>query len=236
MVLLDTLLHIFQHNWTDVATASWRKYPCADRPDVRAVDIVSRRIDPETGALHSLRVVQTELTAVPGWLRTFLGADMTYALEESVVDPVTRTMVLRTHNLSYRSLMDVEETCTYTVNAENSAHTDFQQDVSVRAFPFGIAGRMEHWSVDRFKQNAMKGRSVMEQAVELVKHEAGDLLLHTEDLLQQTGELVNELTDQLVSAAHDSLVVTTDATGLDECPSSSSSAVSSSSSFESSSR
>merc|ERR1712137_1071819 len=55
MPLFDTLYHTFCHNWDEISLASWRKYPCHDRPDVLSVDIVDKHFDPETGVLTATR-------------------------------------------------------------------------------------------------------------------------------------------------------------------------------------
>jgi hypothetical protein len=106
--------------------ASWRKYPCESRPDVLSVDIVSRDLDRDTGILRATRVVWMQ-EKLPRVVASFIGGGVGVLVEHSYVDPRNQVMVLKSHNLSFQSVIVIEEVCTYTVcvqetNPTTSAH------------------------------------------------------------------------------------------------------------------
>eukprot|EP01104_Vermistella_antarctica_P002032 TRINITY_DN1218_c0_g1_i1.p1 TRINITY_DN1218_c0_g1~~TRINITY_DN1218_c0_g1_i1.p1 ORF type:complete len:180 (-),score=30.98 TRINITY_DN1218_c0_g1_i1:549-1031(-) len=155
MPLFDTLHHTFCHNWKDLSLASWRKYPCADRPDVLNVDIIDKHYDPSTGILTATRWIITR-GALPGWMAALIGQKACMFVEETTVDSRNQIMQLRSRNISFNSLFELEEVCTYTVDPQNKEWTHFKQDVEVSAFSFGLSGRIEQFSIDKFKENAVK--------------------------------------------------------------------------------
>ena len=49
--------HVFNHNWDAVVTSQFRKYPNPHNTAVLGTDVYDRRVDPETGILHSHRII-----------------------------------------------------------------------------------------------------------------------------------------------------------------------------------
>ncbi|KAK3827453.1 MAG: PRELI-like family-domain-containing protein [Benniella sp.] len=49
--------HKFDHSWAQVTAANWQKYPNEQCPHVIAVDVLSRHVDPNTGVLHTERLL-----------------------------------------------------------------------------------------------------------------------------------------------------------------------------------
>eukprot|EP01101_Sappina_pedata_P012270 TRINITY_DN83_c0_g1_i1.p2 TRINITY_DN83_c0_g1~~TRINITY_DN83_c0_g1_i1.p2 ORF type:complete len:188 (+),score=70.75 TRINITY_DN83_c0_g1_i1:118-681(+) len=168
-MLLETLFHTFQHPWASVSLASWKKYPCESRPDILCVDMISKVYDPQTGILSSKRLTVNR-PSLPYWLKRLISSDM-IMLEESTVDPINKVMTLKGKNISFNNLVEAEETCTYTVDPNNHNWTLFKQEMKVTAFPFGVAGSLENYSVQKFVENAEKGRLIMEAAIDRVKEE-----------------------------------------------------------------
>ena len=96
----------------------WRKYPNKLNPNVVAVDVLDRRVE-EDGTLHSVRVLGTNWN-MPAFVTAILGMpDMCYALEYSVVDPVTKTMTLKSVNYTFSSVTEVIESIKYRENPED---------------------------------------------------------------------------------------------------------------------
>eukprot|EP00026_Physarum_polycephalum_P016927 Phypoly_transcript_17977.p1 GENE.Phypoly_transcript_17977~~Phypoly_transcript_17977.p1 ORF type:complete len:204 (+),score=16.32 Phypoly_transcript_17977:131-742(+) len=170
MPLFETLNHIYKHPWGDISLASWRKYPSPQRPDVLSVDLLSRELDPETGVLKVRRLLTCKGSG-PTWLQNIIGSNLFFFLEETTVDPRNKKMVLSSSNVSFSDIIKVEEVCTYTPHAENPTWTNFSQFGKFTAFPFGIKGSIESLCLDKFKNNAAKGREIMEQAVEIINIE-----------------------------------------------------------------
>lgn len=79
-------------------TASWRKYPNPLNPCVVGLDVLDRQLS--NGVLKTQRLISTEW-GMPQWAASLLGADkVSYALEQSEVDPKKKTMTLVSKNVS----------------------------------------------------------------------------------------------------------------------------------------
>ena len=50
-------IHDFQYEWSLVSAANWQKYPNEHCTHVYAVDVLDRRVDPETGVLTTERLI-----------------------------------------------------------------------------------------------------------------------------------------------------------------------------------
>ena len=74
------------HAVTDRA-AVWQKYPNPYAEHVRSVDVLDRRVCPDTGVIHTERIITVEMNA-PRWIRRLLGTHGdTYVQELITVDP-----------------------------------------------------------------------------------------------------------------------------------------------------
>jgi hypothetical protein len=172
-MLFDTLYHTFHHPWNQISLASWRKYPNPNRPDVLSVDLINKHFDPATGILTSTRLITTHVR-LPSFLESFYSNPIVYCVEESYVDPRNQTMRLVSKNITLSSMMEVEEMCTYTAAQNQTTH--FQQDVKIKAHLFGLAGKVENWSLENFRKNALKGRDIMEDAILRLKKDAEEIV------------------------------------------------------------
>jgi len=172
-----TLHHTFKHEWKEIALASWRKYPCASRPDILSVDIIRRQFDPKTQILSSTRLL-TNKSQLPSFINYMVGerADVAFCVEESEVDPVNKKMVLRGRNLTFSKFITVEETCTYTPSPENPEWTSFKQEVTIKVAPYeklsSVTSYIEDFSINKFTENAQKGQHIMEQTIAKLRQEA----------------------------------------------------------------
>jgi len=116
---------------------------------------------------------------LPFWMRKIFGDTGFIFIEESTVDPINRVMVLKGKNLTFGNIISTEETCTYSVDPQNSNWTLFKQEFKVHAFPFGVSGPIENYSVQRFLENAEKGRAVMDQAIQRIQTEYAQFLSYS---------------------------------------------------------
>jgi len=161
----------FDYSWANVSIANWRKY-CAwntQSTHVIAVDTLDRSVDPSTGILRSERLITCKQNA-PRWLMRLTGAEVSYVREVSEVDPRTKTVVLRSVNLTGSNIMSVQEMVVYAPHPDHpDSKTVFKQDASITAYgAFSrICNAVEEWSVDRFGQNAQKGRMGFEAVLEM---------------------------------------------------------------------
>ncbi|CAD0017392.1 unnamed protein product, partial [Aureobasidium pullulans] len=165
--------HEFDYSWEEVSTANWRKYcPWNDKTThVIAVDTISRHVDPTTGILRTERLITCQQSA-PKWLSSFLpGAEVSQVYETSYVDPSAKKVTMCSMNMTFNDLLSVRETVVYRPSpAGPNSRTIFQQSAQITAFCGGwqrIKNSIEEFTVERFKQNAVKGREGFEAVLEM---------------------------------------------------------------------
>jgi hypothetical protein len=95
--------------------------------------------------------------------------------ETSYVDPVAKTLTLCSMNMTWADLLAVRETCTYSPATTSSAvapaasRTTFTQRAEITALCGGwqkIKNSIEQFTVERFQQNAVKGKEGFEMVLE----------------------------------------------------------------------
>ena len=93
---------------------------------------------------------------------------MTQPAEEvSYVDPRARKVTMCSQNLTWSELISVQETVVYRP-ATKTGRTVFEQEAKIIALCGGwqkIKSAIEDFSVERFKQNAAKGREGFERVL-----------------------------------------------------------------------
>ncbi|KAG0132537.1 PRELI-like family-domain-containing protein [Tuber indicum] len=163
---------IFEYPWANVSIANWRKYGSwnTHSTHVVAVDTLNRSVDPNTGILRTERLITCKQNA-PRWLMKIVGGtEESYVREVSEVDPQLQTVTLRSMNLTGSNIISVQETVVYSPDpASPGTSTRFQQDAQITAYgAFSkICAAIEDWSVERFGQNALKGRVGFEAVLEM---------------------------------------------------------------------
>jgi hypothetical protein len=162
---------VFRHNWSFVTPAVWRKYPNSKSPDVTNVDILSREV--VDGKLHTRRLISSA-NPVPAMFRRMFGGlpAETYMLEESVVDPVRRTMEMKTRNITLKQLLEVQEVCVYREAGSNTSWTQMSQEFSCSILGTSLSGmgsmvaKAEQAIINRVQSNASKGAAILNEVVE----------------------------------------------------------------------
>lgn len=162
----------FDYSWDEVSMANWRKYgPWNNKSEhVVAVDTLSRSFDPATGILCTERLITCRQSA-PEWLRALMGGskvDVSHVYEASYVDPARRTVTMVSQNLTWNTLVSVEEEVVY--RPLGPAQTQFLQSARITALCGGwqrIKNSIEDSLVTRFKENAVKGREGFERVLEM---------------------------------------------------------------------
>jgi hypothetical protein len=121
--------------------------------------------------LRTERLISCKQSA-PKWVNTLLGgADTSLVYETSYVDPVAKKVTLCSMNMTMSDLINVRETCVYqpaTSSPDNK--TLMQQRAEITAFCGGwqkIRNSIEQFTVDRFQQNAQKGKEGFEMVLEM---------------------------------------------------------------------
>ncbi|KAL2863037.1 putative mitochondrial protein sorting (Msf1) [Aspergillus lucknowensis] len=163
----------FNYSWEEVSTANWRKYcPWNNKsPHVVGVDTLSRNVDLETGILRTERLITCN-QSVPQWvLSLFGGTPTSHVYEISYVDPVSKKVTMCSTNLTWANVLSVRETVIYQRSSSMPlSTTDFQQEAQITALCGGwqkIKNKVEEASVERFKENAKRGREGFEAVLEM---------------------------------------------------------------------
>uniref|UniRef100_A0A7S3GL93 PRELI/MSF1 domain-containing protein n=1 Tax=Palpitomonas bilix TaxID=652834 RepID=A0A7S3GL93_9EUKA len=159
--------HRVEHEWDYVAQAHWQKYPHKMLTHVVRAEVLDRKV--VDGKLHTKRIIVNH-NPTPRWVQMiFPNSEYTFALEESVVDPATRELTMKTTNISMRSMSEVDEYLTYRVHPEHGDHTEMiaKTDITINA-PY--ASKLEQMAVDRFGSNREKGLSVIQEVSNRIKN------------------------------------------------------------------
>ncbi|KAF2256416.1 MSF1-domain-containing protein [Trematosphaeria pertusa] len=163
----------FDYSWEEVSTSNWRKYGPWNKlsTHVIAVDTLSRAVDPETGILRTERLITCKQSS-PKWINSLLGGqDTSLVYETSYVDPTAKKVTMCSMNMTWSDLLNVRETCVYSPSgASPDAKTLFEQRAEITALCGGwqkIKNSIEQFTVERFQQNAAKGREGFEMVLEM---------------------------------------------------------------------
>ncbi|ERN11742.1 hypothetical protein AMTRI_Chr03g139390 [Amborella trichopoda] len=170
MVKSYTQEHIYKHPWERVTSACWRKFTDPENTPylshILEVDTLNRSLDHETGRLHTTRAITVHAPG-PRWIQRLIGQEICRCVETSTVDPKSKFMESTAKNVSLRRFIEVEEKCMYRPHPENPNWTLFEQKTSIKCSPLStlasMAERIEHRCAERFLQNSVKGREVMER-------------------------------------------------------------------------
>lgn len=168
--------HSFDYSWDEVSTANWRKYsPWNDKSThVVAVDTLSRSVDQATGILRTERLITCKQSA-PQWVISLFGGDEnSHVHEVSYVDPKAKKVTMVSTNLTWSNILSVRETVMYKPMLDNVTGTFskdktlFDQEARITALAGGwqkIKTKIEEASVERFGENAKKGREGFESVL-----------------------------------------------------------------------
>ncbi|XP_071827474.1 PRELI domain-containing protein 1, mitochondrial-like isoform X2 [Apostichopus japonicus] len=150
-------LSVFKHQWDQVTSAVWQKYPNPYSKHVVSEDVIHRSLLPDGKRLYSQRLL-TKTNRMPRWGNVVFGANahLVSVIEESVVDPIKKTLTTYTRNLGYTTFMVVEEKCVYKQSSENSSWTELQRHVWVDSSLLGFARAIQKFGVERYKSNSVK--------------------------------------------------------------------------------
>jgi len=161
----------FNYSWDEVSTANWQKYSPWNKKSehVIAVDTLSRTVDPETGILRTERLITCRQSA-PKWLNSLIGGEeTTLSYETSYVDPKAKKVTMCSTNITWADLLSVRETVVYRPSPiAPNARTVMNQDAQITALCGGwqkVKNSIEQAIVERFSQNAAKGREGFEMVL-----------------------------------------------------------------------
>ncbi|CCI49383.1 unnamed protein product [Albugo candida] len=146
MVSTNITEHAYPFSWDVVTRAFWNKYSNPRLSHVERVDVLDRVLD-EQGRLCMCRLAKCTQNNIPNWAKNLIGGSTSYVYEESICDPRTKRLKLKSTNLSFRSVATIEETCVYSVHPNNSQQTLYRAEAKVSAFIPFISSKLERFSV-----------------------------------------------------------------------------------------
>lgn len=167
--------HVFDHPWETVTTAAMQKYPNPMNTSVVGVDVLERKVDP-TGKLHSDRLLSTEW-GIPSVVKSLIGATRTktYIQEHSVVDPVAKTLELKSSNITFTNLVSVDERLIYKPHPQDPGKTVLTQEAIISVKGISLSSYLEGLMANTISSNAHKGRDAMEWVISKLNSEIEDL-------------------------------------------------------------
>ena len=165
--------YTFDYSWEEVSTNNWRKYcPWNDKAEhIVAVDTLNRHVDAATGILRTERLITCKQNA-PQWVLSILGGDTTsFVYEVSYVDPKDKKVTMCSTNMTWSNLLQCRETVVYQPSTvDGKSKTEFVQTAKIIALCGGwqkIKTKIEEASVERFRENAARGREGFEAVLEM---------------------------------------------------------------------
>ncbi|XP_040001228.1 PRELI domain-containing protein 1, mitochondrial-like [Xiphias gladius] len=164
--------------WDHVVSAFWQRYPNPFSTHVLTEDVVYR----EVTADHHLvsRRLLTKTNRLPRWAERFFPTGMSrsvYIIEDSVVDPVNRSLTTYTWNLNHTTLMSVEERCVFQDSAEQPANTQLKREAWISSSVYGFSRPIQEFGLARLKSNQVKAMKGLEYALSNLQGETPQWLL-----------------------------------------------------------
>ena len=141
------------------------KYPNPFSSHVISTDTLHRHLDPQTGLLHTIRLIHKTGT-LPTWVMNMLKTQEAYVIEESVVDPEACFMQTKTRNLTHQRFLVAEEIQTYTKNPEDQTWTLADCQATMKCnfgnkWTAGLGAKIEGMGVKRFADHFPKSKMAM---------------------------------------------------------------------------
>lgn len=136
-----------------MAQGFWQRYPNPNSSHVLTEDTISRKV--KDGLLYTTRML-TKTSGVPKWGERFITKKVVKIVEESIVDPKTKTLTTYTRNLGYTKVMSIVEKVVYTVSEENPNWTVANRSAWIDSHVFGFSRAIQAFGLDRFKVNCAR--------------------------------------------------------------------------------
>ncbi|XP_040893020.1 PRELI domain-containing protein 1, mitochondrial-like [Toxotes jaculatrix] len=186
--------------WDHVVSAFWQRYPNPFSTHVLTEDVVYREVTADHQLLS--RRLLTKTNRLPRWAERFFPTGMSrsvYIIEDSVVDPVNRSLITYTWNLNHTTLMSVEERCVFLDSAEQPASTQLKREAWISSSVYGFSRPIQEFGLARFKSNQVKAMKGLEYALSNLQGETPQRLLR--DTVKDASGKAKEAAKNLASAA-----------------------------------
>merc|ERR1711971_257066 len=169
------------------------KYPNPESLHVDRVDIIDRRLDQETGSLIVRRLISATLSP-PHWMKSIGFPDAAHILEEAVINPFKKEMLIRSVNITGNALLEINELCIYSEDKDECTKYE-QRAVIESAIPLEILrSPIESYAKSVHETNAEKGLKAMKKICSLFDEIGTDGLHQIFQWRLDTILLLNKLT------------------------------------------
>merc|ERR1719382_205179 len=176
-----------------VTIGQWQKYPNPINQALVGTDVVDRKV--VDGVLHSHRIISSDW-GLADWVQRLIGANkVCYASEYSTVDPKNRLMEMRSKNMSFCNVVNMEEKMTYTPDPEDPNRTLMKQETVVTVQGVPLTSYIE-WIVEKLG-NECRALS-LSSSLEKLKSEYVDLKHQVaESIINPARQSIEELQGEL---------------------------------------
>ena len=142
-------IHFHSYDWDKVTTCYWKRYPNPNSQHVFSEDVLFRILD-EKGCLRSKRLI-VKTNKLPSWGEHLFSTRHVWLIEESMVDPKNKTMIVYTRNLNLRFWMGTTERM--TLAPKDAFSTQVTKEVWIESDFYGLRSAIKTFGIDRFKKN-----------------------------------------------------------------------------------
>ncbi|XP_061883091.1 PRELI domain-containing protein 1, mitochondrial-like isoform X1 [Entelurus aequoreus] len=186
--------------WNHVVSAFWQRYPNPFSTHVLTEDVVYREVTADHRLLSRRLLMKTN--RLPRWAEVFFPSGMSrsvYIVEDSIVDPVSRTLTTYTWNLNHTTLMSVEERCVFQDCAEQPGVTLLKREAWISSGIYGFSRPIQEFGLARFKSNQAKAMKGLEYALSNIQGETAQRL--PRGPVKEASDKAKEAAKSLASAA-----------------------------------
>lgn len=165
MVLYYETKHDYAHSFETASLAYLNRYPNPYAKHVKSVDTLEVFVKDE--CLHVKRLL-VKTGRLPQFIKPFLGNALdSYIIENSIIDPKTKSIKSYTANIDHRKFIKVEEYLNYSSLSQQLTHVNYQVKFSSNFL--GFAKRIEEWAQNRFQKNIQNTREGLKFVMENMK-------------------------------------------------------------------
>lgn len=145
--------HEHAFSWDQVASTYWKRYPNPNSKHVFSEDMLSAYVD-ENGILRTKRLI-VKTNKLPSWGEHLFNTRRVWLIEETTVDPKSKTFRVYTRNLNLRTFMGTTERVTYSPSNPKNFCLAFKE-VWIESDIYGLRSAIKSFGIDRFKKNCAK--------------------------------------------------------------------------------
>ena len=142
-----------RYKWDHVANMFYRRYPNVHSKHVLSEDIIFRKLD--GNVLKTMRLYK-KTNETPSWLKQILPSASAYILEESHIDPVAKTIVTYSKNITLTTFLHVQEKTIFSEDNTNKDWTSVKRNAWIISSFYGLSYGFEAYGLNRYKSNIQR--------------------------------------------------------------------------------